>query len=234
MIDGTIREGLLDDAKSKVKALDSAERDGKKALRKTEEVVENRVEEHRRKKTGYQRKGRDKRKRRNTDIYHPRARQQQTENYQALKASKVDCAKRPYDLSKIRSELVDERGRRYILQKRVDILKKEKENKMEEKDPEEDEEKEEVKMCKPERWDWPGCEACTQFLDIADLHQATHRRPKKAISFGGTGYGLRVLATTVPLTTERASLHFDLYNQRFDDPQAPLLFLKKSEYFLSQ
>ncbi|KAG0178711.1 hypothetical protein DFQ28_003689 [Apophysomyces sp. BC1034] len=98
--------GLLDDAKRKVKALESAERDGKKALRKTEEVIENRI----------------------------------------------------------RSEFADERSRRYVLQKRVDVLKKKKKKKKK------TEEKEEVKMCKPESWNRPGCEARTQFLDIADLH----------------------------------------------------------------
>ncbi|KAG0165815.1 hypothetical protein DFQ29_001314 [Apophysomyces sp. BC1021] len=143
--------GLLDDAKRKVKALESAERDGKKALRKTEEVIENR-------------KGQDKLKRRNTDIDHPRAEQQQTESYQTLKASKLDCTKKLYDLSRIRSEFADERSRRYVLQKRVDVLKKKKKKKKK------TEEKEEVKMCKPESWNRPGCEARTQFLDIADLH----------------------------------------------------------------
>ncbi|KAG0162406.1 hypothetical protein DFQ29_004169, partial [Apophysomyces sp. BC1021] len=79
-----------------------------------------------------------------------------------------------------------------------------------------DEEKEEIKMRKAASWNCPGCEASTQFLDIAELGRGASQDPKKAIGFVGTDYGLRVLATTVPFTTERTSLHFDLYNQRLD------------------
>ncbi|KAG0162855.1 hypothetical protein DFQ29_003627, partial [Apophysomyces sp. BC1021] len=96
-----------------------------------------------------------------------------------------------------------------------------------EPDEDEDEEKEEIKMRKVASWNCPGCEASTQFLDIAELGLEVSQDPKKVIGFGGTDYGLRVLATAVPLTMERASLHFDLYNQRFDDPQAPIAIPKE-------
>ncbi|KAG0169652.1 hypothetical protein DFQ30_003455 [Apophysomyces sp. BC1015] len=82
----------------------------------------------------------------------------------------------------------------------LDILKKK--QKVKETEPDEDEEKEEIKLCKVASWNRPGCEASTKFLDIAELGREASQDPEKAITFGGTNYGLR--------------------NQKLDDGQAPV------------
>ncbi|KAF7731951.1 hypothetical protein EC973_007782 [Apophysomyces ossiformis] len=215
----------LEDAKQRVKALESAEKQIKNALRQREEVVESRMESYRRSKDVARRKVRDKRKSEKFDIYDSRAKQKQTDIYKDLKAAKLERAKSQSELSKIRSQLADQRRLRYIYQKQRDILKKQQTNK--ETKPKDDEQEQETKLCKVASWNRPGCEANTEFLDISELHQEVKQDPKKTITFGGTDYGLRTLATTVPVTMERARLHFDLYNRQFGDGQTPVSIPKE-------
>ncbi|KAG0183760.1 hypothetical protein DFQ28_001038 [Apophysomyces sp. BC1034] len=141
-------------------------------------------------------------------------RQLRMEVYKDFKSLKLDYHRKMASFNETQFRLSDVRTTRYELEKALKEYKKRKGKARGEEmeDTSEEEGEEDDKVCGPESWIRPGCEASVDRLDIRKLLQEADQ-VRKTIVFSGTDYGLNVLSTTVPITIDRAMFYLELYNR---------------------
>ncbi|KAG0178909.1 hypothetical protein DFQ29_002841 [Apophysomyces sp. BC1021] len=118
-------------------------------------------------------------------------RQLRMEVYKDFKSLKLDYHRKMASFNETQFRLSDVRTTRYELEKALKEYKKRKGKARGEEmeDTSEEEGEEDDKVCGPESWIRPGCEASVDRLDIRKLLQEADQ-VRKTIVFSGTDYGL--------------------------------------------